>query len=258
MRNGTYVLGAFIDALAWDAAIGRIAQWAHTRQSRVVCLSNVHVVVAASVDDDLRLAVNGADMAAPDGTPVAWMLRALGHRDQKRLAGPDLMLRYCAAAEQRGQKIFLFGSTPDTLERLQRRLRISYPRLEIAGAISPPFRPLTEDEDSEHVSQINASGAQVVFVGLGCPKQELWMHEHRGRIQAVMIGVGAAFDFHAGVVKRAPAWMQNAGLEWLHRLCSEPRRLWKRYMITNTVFLLRATAQLGQHFASSARQRLFQ
>jgi N-acetylglucosaminyldiphosphoundecaprenol N-acetyl-beta-D-mannosaminyltransferase len=204
----------------------------------------VHSVVTATQDIQFGRVVSEADMATPDGAPVAWMLRRLGHVNQQRINGPDLMWRYCEQAQYRDESIFLYGGTEETLAALKVKLLAAFPSLKIAGAISPPFRALTAAEDAEIVEQINASGAGVVWVSLGCPKQELWMAAHRGRIHAVMVGVGAAFDYHAGTVKRAPKWMQNAGLEWLHRLSSEPRRLWRRYLFTNTIFIFLALKQL--------------
>ncbi|WP_426990948.1 WecB/TagA/CpsF family glycosyltransferase [Cupriavidus sp. 30B13] len=183
-------------------------------------------------------------MNTPDGAPVAWMLRCLGYPTQERINGPDLMLRYCSHAEQTGESIFLYGGRIETLLLLEQRLKEDFPSLRIAGMHSPPFRKLTEEEDREIVEKINNSGASTVWVSLGCPKQEQWMADHRGRIKAVMIGVGAAFDYHAGTVRRAPLWMQMRGLEWLHRLCSEPSRLWKRYLVTNSIFVGLALSQL--------------
>ena len=243
-RRTLPVLGAPIDVVGWDSALARLAGWAARRESRYVCICNVHSVVTASRDADFMRTLAGADLATPDGAPVAWMLRRLGATGQPRVSGPDLMLAYCQAASERGESIFLYGSTQQTLEALQQRLRERWPALRIAGAISPPFRHLTDEEDEADVRAINASGAGTVWVSLGCPKQEHWMARHRGRVHAVMVGVGAAFDFHAGTVARAPAWMRNNGLEWLHRLLSEPCRLWKRYLVTNTLFILRALRQL--------------
>jgi N-acetylglucosaminyldiphosphoundecaprenol N-acetyl-beta-D-mannosaminyltransferase len=154
------------------------------------------------------------------------------------------MLDYCAHAAEVGQAIYLYGSTTATLRALRAFLTEQFPRLHIAGAESPPFRSLTAEEDAAAVARINASGAGSVWVSLGCPKQEQWMAAHRGRVQAVMVGVGAAFDFHAGAVRRAPHWMRASGLEWLHRLASEPRRLWKRYLVTNSLFIIGAAGQL--------------
>ena len=243
-RTTAPVLGAPIDVMTAAQAVARIAGWAAARESRVVCICNAHSVVTAAQDAGFLGVIQRADLAAPDGAPVAWMLRRQGAPGQRRVSGPDLMLDYCAHAAAAGQAIYLLGNTPDTLARLQQRLHQRWPALHIAGAASPPFRPLSEAEDAQIVQAINASGAGTVWVSLGCPKQELWMDAHRSRVQAVMIGVGAAFDFHAGTVARAPAWMRNNGLEWLHRLASEPRRLWRRYATTNTAFILRAARQL--------------
>lgn len=245
------VLSAPIDVLTWEDALVRISNWAAQGESRYVCICNVHSVITAGQDIAFGQVVKEADMATSDGAPVAWMLRKLGYADQQRINGPDLMWKYCEQAAQRGESIYLYGGMPETLEILQRRLMEVFPGLPIAGAYSPPFRAATKEEDEAVVARINASGASTVWVSLGCPKQEMWMAAHRGRVRAVMIGVGAAFDYHAGTIKRAPKWMQNAGLEWLHRLCSEPRRLWRRYLVTNTLFMIGAVKQL---VFGSARQ----
>ena len=243
-RHTLPVLGIPIDVVGAAEARDRIAGWSAARASRVVCICNAHSVVTASRNPAFRLAVTSAELATPDGAPVAWMLRRLGAQRQRRVSGPDLMSDYLAEAAARGEAVFLYGSTPVTLQTLQQCLPVRYPGLRIAGAISPPFRTLTADEDEADVFAINASGAGTVWVSLGCPKQELWMQAHRDRVQAVMLGVGAAFDFHAGTVTRAPVWMRRAGLEWLHRLLSEPRRLWRRYLLTNTLFVVGALRQL--------------
>lgn len=242
-RSTGSVLGARIDALSWPGAVQRLLEWAHARQSRYVTICNVHVVVSASRDADYRAVINGSDMATPDGAPVAWMLRRQGFADQARISGPDLMWALCERCAAEDLPIYCYGSTDATLALLAQRLGAAFPALRIHTE-SPPFRALSAEEDAAAVERINASGAGIVFVGLGCPKQERWMAAHRGRIRAVMIGVGAAFDFHAGTVQRAPEWMREHGLEWLHRLASEPRRLWKRYLVTNTLFILGAARQL--------------
>lgn len=249
-RKRARVLQAPIDALDWDTAVARIMSWARVRQSRYVCICNAHSVVTASREPDFQNVIAKSDMATPDGAPVAWLMRRTGYPLQERINGPDLMLRLCAAAVDEGVSIYLFGSTPKTLSLLQSALPAHFPGLKISGATSPPFRALTTEEDEDHVRDINESGAGIVLVSLGCPKQERWMHDHRSRVNGVMLGVGAAFDFHAGTVSRAPAWMQANGLEWLHRLLSEPRRLWRRYLSTNTAFMLGATKQIlgiGKH-----------
>ena len=238
------VLGSRINALGWSEVLQVLAVWAGQYQSRYICVSNVHMVVTARDDRDLAEAMRQSDMATPDGAPVAWMLRRQGFANQPRISGTELMRAYLKHAAACGEGVFLLGSTEDTLARLQVALLKEFPGLSIAGAVSPPFRPLTVEEDAAMVAQINASGAGTVWVSLGCPKQEKWMMEHRGRVNAVMVGVGAAFDFIAGTVPRAPRWMQAIGLEWLHRLASEPKRLWRRYLVTNSLFLIGALRQL--------------
>ncbi|SNS74254.1 N-acetylglucosaminyldiphosphoundecaprenol N-acetyl-beta-D-mannosaminyltransferase [Noviherbaspirillum humi] len=249
LRKGQTILDAFIDALSWDDAIQAILRWGAARESRYVCICNAHSVVTTTQDIEFKLAVNNADMATADGAPIAWAMRRLGYPTQERINGPDLMVKYLEAAERVGQKAFFYGSVDSTLEKLRGTLSSRFPKLAIAGMYSPPFRPLTHAEDEAIVSMINESGANVVFVGLGCPKQEKWMADHRGRIQAVMIGVGAAFDYHSGVLKRAPLWWQRNGLEWLYRLGSEPRRLFKRYLVTNTLFVVGFLRQLAMQQA---------
>jgi len=236
------VINTYIDVAGWEEVLVRLRSWATRRESRYVCICNVHSVVTVSQDAEFRRVVNEADMATPDGAPVAWMLRQLGFNGQERINGPDLMWKYIEAMPH-AESIFFYGGTEATLATLRDRLLITFPSLKIAGMISPPFRPLSTDEDAAMVARINTSGAGIIFIGLGCPKQEKWMASHRGRINAVMVGVGAAFDYHAGIIRRAPRWMQDIGLEWLHRLCSEPRRLWKRYLITNTIFVVLAARQ---------------
>lgn len=244
VRTRATVLNARLDVLGWSEALRQIAQWGARRESRYVVICNAHSVVTAGQDRAFGEVVAGADLVTPDGAPVAWMMRRLGHRGQQRINGPDLMWKYCAQANGRNESIYLYGGMPETLELLQRRLRASFPQLKIAGAYSPPYRALTPEEDAAAVERINQSGAGTVWVSLGCPKQEAWMAAHRGRVHGVMIGVGAAFDYHAGTIARAPVWMQHAGLEWFQRLCSEPRRLWRRYLVTNTCFVIGALKQL--------------
>lgn len=244
VRHTGRVLKIQIDALTWAEAVDRLLGWARARESRLVAICDAHVVVSASRDAAYRDVINSADMATPDGAPVAWMLRRMGFPGQPRISGPDLMHALCEQCAVEGLPVYFYGSTKATLMLLGERERASFPGLSIVGMEAPPFRPLTEEEDAAVVTRINDSSAGIVFVGLGCPKQERWMAEHRGRVSAVMIGVGAAFDFHAGTIKRAPKWMQNAGFEWLHRLCLEPRRLWKRYFVTNSLFIVYAARQL--------------
>jgi N-acetylglucosaminyldiphosphoundecaprenol N-acetyl-beta-D-mannosaminyltransferase len=243
-RAGAEVLGTFVDALDWQDVMERIVGWATRRESRCICCVNTHSAVTAASDATFKDALAMADMVTADGAPIAWMLRRLGFPRQRRISGPDLMWKYCAAAAAQGGNVFLYGSSAETLAALQNRLLEAFPGLVISGSLAPPYRPLTPDEDAHSVETMNASGAGVVFVSLGCPKQELWMAGHRGQVHAVMIGVGAAFDYHGGALTRAPVWIQNVGLEWMYRLGAEPRRLWRRYLVTNTLFVLGATRQL--------------
>lgn len=250
VRNTVSVMGARIDALAWNDALGRLRVWAEAGESRYVCICNVHSVITSYQDAVFQAVVNEADMATPDGMPVAWALRKSGFPDQQRINGPDLMWMYCRLAEANGQSVYFYGSSESTLALLLAKLTAAFPKLIVGGHYSPPFRALTEEEDAAVVERINSSGAGVVFVSLGCPKQEMWMAAHRGKVNAVMIGVGAAFDYHAGTIKRAPLWMQNAGLEWFYRLVSEPRRLWRRYLVTNSIYMAKVVLPmmlLGKH-----------
>jgi N-acetylglucosaminyldiphosphoundecaprenol N-acetyl-beta-D-mannosaminyltransferase len=242
-RHRVSIIGTQVDLLDWDGTLARIAAWGRACESRYVVASNVHSVVTAAFEQRFQSVINAADMVTCDGAPVTWMLRQLGAPAQKRINGPDLMLRYFSAEAPKEGKVYLYGGTQAALAGLTRRVEKEFPGLQIVGTHSPPFRPATQDEDLADVARINASGAHVVFVGLGCPKQEHWMAEHRGRINAVMIGVGAAFDFHAGLQRRAPGWMQHHGLEWAHRLLHDPRRLWRRYLFTNVPFLFMGGAQ---------------
>jgi N-acetylglucosaminyldiphosphoundecaprenol N-acetyl-beta-D-mannosaminyltransferase len=238
------VIGTRVDAIRLHEAIARVSRWAQTGQPAMVCFTNAHSLVTARQEAALAQALSDAQLCLPDGAPVAWMLGRLRGRTQPRVSGPDLMWAYLEQAAGRGEPIFLYGGSPATLEALQDRLREALPGLVIAGALSPPFRALCPSEDADVVERINASGARTVWVGLGCPKQEIWMREHLGRVRPVMLGVGAAFDFHAGIVERAPRWMRASGLEWLHRLRQEPSRLWRRYLYTNAAFLHAAATQL--------------
>lgn len=244
LRKTQSILGARIDAISWDEAIAHIVASGAAHESAYICICNVHSVVTAARDPDFMKIINNADMATPDGAPIAWALRALGFPAQERINGPDLMWKYLEAAQRLHQTVFFYGSTDATLEKLRKCIAQQFPQLQVGGMHAPPFRPLAFEEDAAETATINRSGANVVFVGLGCPKQEQWMAAHQGKINAVMIGVGAAFDYHSGVVKRAPPWLQRHGLEWLYRLASEPRRLWKRYVITNTLFIIGFSRQL--------------
>jgi N-acetylglucosaminyldiphosphoundecaprenol N-acetyl-beta-D-mannosaminyltransferase len=239
-RLRSKVLQSMIDVIDEPAVVTQVLAWAANREHRTVSVCNVHSVVTARSDTALRNAVNNADLATPDGMPVAWLIgRRRGIR-QPRVNGPDLMLALCQGAAARGIPVAFFGSGERTLMLMREQLLAQFPALRIALMLAPPYRPLSEEENLSYVRQLNESGAAVVFVGLGCPKQECWMNAHRAELAAVSIGVGAAFDYLAGTVRRPPPWMRRAGLEWLGRLLAEPGRLWRRYLVTNTVFLLYA------------------
>jgi N-acetylglucosaminyldiphosphoundecaprenol N-acetyl-beta-D-mannosaminyltransferase len=209
----------------------------------------VNLVMSAREDPRTYAAVRAATLAVPDGQPLVWALHALGHTRATRVYGPDLMAHYCARAARAGTPMYLYGGrSPEALALLERRLGERFPGLRIVGGFSPPFRALTEEEENRALADIDGSGAAVVWVGTGQPKQELWMHDVRSRLFApLLVGVGAAFDFHAGLVPQAPGWMQQNGLEWTYRLSREPRRLWRRYARYNPRFVGGFARQYARH-----------
>ncbi|MBW3660431.1 MAG: WecB/TagA/CpsF family glycosyltransferase [Gemmatimonadetes bacterium] len=232
------VLGVGVSAIDMTDALSRIEEWIDRRTPHYVTVTGVHGVMESQRDEELRRIHNAAGLVTPDGMPLVWLSRLSGFHDVRRVYGPDLMLECCARSVERGWKHFLYGGAEGVPELLAERLRERFPGIDIVGAYSPPFRPLTDEEDERIVETIDRSEADIVWVGLGTPKQERWMSDHVGRFSAsVLVGVGAAFDFHAGLKRQAPAWIQRAGLEWLFRLLSEPRRLWRRYCINNPLFI---------------------
>jgi N-acetylglucosaminyldiphosphoundecaprenol N-acetyl-beta-D-mannosaminyltransferase len=233
-----YILGMRVDATSYEDATQRIVAWAQTRESKYVCIANVHMTMETYDNPIFARLVNNAVLVTSDGMPLVLGLRALGVNNASRVYGPTLTLHVCEAAAQRGIKIGLYGGTPESLAAFVAFLQKRYPKIQIVCQIAPPFRPLTTEEDASYTQQIVESGAQILFVGIGCPRQEFWMEAHHNQIPAVMLGVGAAFDFHSGRVKQAPSWMQKISLEWLFRLAMEPRRLWKRYFFHNPRFVL--------------------
>ena len=234
----TSVLGTDLALTNYEGAMDWMDEVVRRRERACVTAAAVHLVMVAREDPETRAAVDVA-LAVPDGVPLVWALRALGHPEASRVYGPDLMAAYCARSAATGMTMFLYGGHSDeALEDLTQALLARYPGLRIVGGWSPPFRPLTDDERDEVAARINATGADVVWVGTGQPKQEKWMAEMRDRLDApILAGVGAAFDFHAGIVRQAPAWMQRRGLEWTYRLAREPRRLWRRYARYNPRFV---------------------
>ena len=240
----TLILGTGVDETSYGDACDRISQWAHAGHSCYIVAANVHVVMTAYWNRAYRQILNQAALVTPDGMPLVWGLRRLGIAHQSRVYGPDLMLAWCDRAVQERLPIYLYGGTEVMERRLAHNLQRRFPDLSIAGSHAPPFRPLTPAEEAADIKAIAQSGAAVVFVGLGCPKQEEWMARQQGQLKAVMVGVGAAFSFHSGAVSQAPRWMMAWGLEWSYRLWQEPRRLWRRYVVNNTAFILLFGLQL--------------
>lgn len=223
------VLGVPVHATSYADATARILAWAEAGEGRVVCATGAHGVIEAQDDPAFHAALASADLVVPDGMPLVWALRHQGVSEASRVYGPDLTAHVLRGAARAGLPVAFYGSTEQTLAALRERLPALAPGLQIAAMISPPFRPLTDDEDAAYARALTASGARLVFVGLGCPRQELWCARQRARIPAVLLAVGAAFDFHAGRLRQAPPALQRLGLEWAFRLAVEPRRLWRRY-----------------------------
>jgi N-acetylglucosaminyldiphosphoundecaprenol N-acetyl-beta-D-mannosaminyltransferase len=248
--SSRYVLGTRVDATSYSATAREVLSLAGRHESRYICVANVHMVMEAVDSRDFREIVNKAELVTPDGMPLVWALRCLGVGHATRVYGPELVLAVCDLAAADGVPIGLYGGHPQVLERLVTTLSHRFPGLTIAFAESPPFRPLTAQEDGDLVERIQSSGARILFVGLGCPKQERWMAAHVGSISAVMLGVGAALDFLTGSKPQAPRWMRESGLEWLFRLLTEPRRLWRRYLIHNPRFMVLFAWQLLKRVAA--------
>ncbi len=238
------VVDVRISALTFDQALRLIDGWITHRERHYVNVCTTHTVLECHDAPELAALVNQAGMATPDGMPLVWLGRLRGH-PVERVYGPDLMLAVCERGQARGYRHFFYGGAEGVAETLAERLRARFPRLLVAGTYCPPFRPLTAAEEREVAAQINASGADIVWVGLGTPKQDYWVARFRPLLTApVLIAVGAAFDFHAGRVRQAPRWMQRAGLEWFFRLTQDPRRLWKRYLVGNPRFVYLVARQL--------------
>lgn len=231
--------GTRIDTPTLGEAVSQMERWiAAGAGGHCVVFANVHVVMEARRNQEFAAALRGASLALPDGTPLGWVAKLRGVKAEK-LSGPDFLIEFCRRTQHKNYRHYFYGAAPGVADELAERLRRQFPEIQIAGTFSPPYRTLTTQEDDAIVQQINATKPDMIWVGLGCPKQERWMQEHASRLCAsVLLGVGQAFDIHAGRLKRAPAWMRASGLEWLFRLCSEPRRLWRRYLVYNTGFVL--------------------
>lgn len=244
IKQNIKLLGSPVTALPFDEQIAKILKWGGTRKSKVVCVANVHMLVEAYWHPELSLVLQNASLVTPDGMPLVWMMKLLGAGEQNRVAGMDILLALCKLAPKRNVKMFFLGSEVRILEKMRIELDHRFPQLQIAGMESLPFRPSTPEEDAAVIERIHQSGAGIVLVSLGCPKQEYWMEQHRDKIEAVMIGLGGVFPVVAGIQKRAPMWIQQLGLEWLYRLIQEPRRLWGRYRTTIPLFIWLALKQL--------------
>jgi N-acetylglucosaminyldiphosphoundecaprenol N-acetyl-beta-D-mannosaminyltransferase len=233
------VLGVGISATAMDEAVATIASWIDNGDREYVCVTPVHGVMESQANESLRRVHNESGLTVPDGMPMVWAGKFAGARNMSRVYGPDLMERVCELASKRGWRCFLYGGAPGVPELLKGKLVDRFPGLRVVGTYSPPFRPLTPIEDEEITKVINASGAELVWVGISTPKQELWMARHVKRLEppAVLVGVGAAFDIHSGLRRKPPKWLGPVGLFWLFRLLQEPKRLWRRYLLDNPRFL---------------------
>jgi len=242
------VLGVPLALTDYDRTLDWIDWMVRTSERGYVCVCNVHAVMASEEDPELRASILSSSLNVPDGQPLVWAINALGYSLAGRVYGPELMSRACARAATSGQRMYLYGGrNQGALVQLALNLRRWYPGVKIVGGYSPPHRPLTDEEEQAVVDEINRSGADVVWVGIGVPKQEKWMASMRDRLEAsVLIGVGAAFDFHAGLVRQAPKRIQDAGLEWAYRLAHEPRRLWRRYLRYNPRFVSAFMRQLAE------------
>ena len=217
--------------------VGDLMKLVLDNEGGYVCLANVHMLVAAARNGELRNIIQKGNLVAPDGMPLIWLLKRRGFPEAERIPGTDLTLKVCETAAREGIAVGFYGSTTETLDALRKSLLHRFPQLNITFCESPPLLPEKPEVDRRVVDRLITSGTKIVFVGLGCPKQEFWMAAHSPHVPAVLIGVGAAFDFIADRIKRAPLWMQKGGLEWFYRLCREPRRLWKRYLVVNTLFV---------------------
>jgi N-acetylglucosaminyldiphosphoundecaprenol N-acetyl-beta-D-mannosaminyltransferase len=241
------ILGVPVAAINIRQALDIMTGWIASRHSAYICATDVNSVMRAQDDARHMEALRAADLIIADGTPLVWIARLRGERRMSRVCGPDLFTAACAASTRRGWRHYLVGGMPGVADELASCMKRENPGLEVVGVECPPFRSLTAAEDEEMLARINAAKPDIVWVGLGCPKQERWMLEHRPRLPGiVLVGISAAFDFHTERVKRAPIWMRTRGLEWLHRLMSEPRRLWRRYLVKAPRFIVASLVETAR------------
>lgn len=243
-RGKRNVLGVSVDVIDYESAVDQIIEAAKRKRPFAVTALAVHGVMTGAMDPEQRFRLNHFDLAVPDGQPVRWALNLLHSANlTDRVYGPTLMLKLCERCAKEGLPIYLYGSNAQVLGKLQQRLKSSFPSLRIPGAQPSRFRRVTAAEKTEIVQEIHHSGAQIVFAGLGCPRQEVWAYEYRDALKIPVVAVGAAFEFHAGTIPQAPRTLQRAGLEWAYRLSKEPKRLWRRYALLNPLYVAMVTAQ---------------
>ena len=242
------IFNSVVSIGTYRAFIEEIISYAHSKIPSYVCFANVHMVVEAYHDKSFQKLINEADLVAPDGKPLSVFLKLSEGINQDRVCGMDILPDLLKQAEASGKSVYFYGSTEDLLETIQQKAKAEFPALKIVGCYAPPFRALSENEDEMITKKIQEAHPDLVFVSLGCPKQERWMAEHKNKLNACLLGLGQAFKVYAGVEKRLPKWMRNLSLEWVYRLCLEPGRLWKRYLYANTIFLLLAFRYLAIQF----------
>jgi N-acetylglucosaminyldiphosphoundecaprenol N-acetyl-beta-D-mannosaminyltransferase len=247
MRRGN-IFNSAVSIGTYKSFIEEIISYAHSKIPSYVCFANVHMVVEAYHDKSFQKLMNEADLVAPDGKPLSVFLKLSEGINQDRVCGMDIMPDLLKQAEASGESVYFYGSTEELLKLITQKAKAEFPALKIAGYYSPPFRALSEKEDQMITKKIREAHPDLVFVSLGCPKQERWMAEHKDKLNACLLGLGQAFKVYAGVEKRLPTWMRNLSLEWAYRLFQEPGRLWKRYMYTNSFFLLLAIRYLAVQF----------
>ena len=237
MPEKLHIISVAIDHISFHQSLENVTTWALVKRSSYICFANVHMTIEAHKDSSFREKVNKADLVLADGKPIANSCLWLHSKNQERISGMDFTPNILAKANQKSLSIFIYGSTNDVIAALKGKINADFPDIHFAGAISPPFRELTVEEIKNDIEKINHSGAHLVFVSLGCPKQEKWMAENSDKINAVLLGIGGALPVVAGIQKRAPGWMQNMALEWLYRLFQQPKRLFTRYVYTNSYFI---------------------
>lgn len=257
-----HILGTRVHCSTYAEVCQLIRQAIQQKEWGYVAIANVHMVMTGVWHKDFQTIINQALLTTSDGMPLVWGLKLLGLSHATRVYGPDLTLHCCEMAAHAQIPVYFYGSRPETLTQLTQNLQQQFPHLIIAGTEAPPFRPPTPAEVNQTLNKMQQSGAKLIFVGLGCPKQERWMHQYTAQLPAIVLGVGAAFDFHAGTIAQAPRWMMMLGLEWLYRLWQEPRRLWKRYVVNNFAFialfgwqLLRERSPIPMNFTTNFKKR---